>query len=208
MLTGVTTTTGGPVGLERGMARDPSLLSPYSTIASNNSNSLNISDSGVTLGVLLDQGGQSEFTVDQLSTTGTMAAYFYLTVTMSILSIFGCVIILATYVWMAEIRSPGRRLLVFLSVADFLTAFGNLLGIVWYVTRNSLPREHCATLCHVQAALTIFSSIASFLWTVSIATHLYVCIVQNNAHLANGLHPYFHIFSWGLPGRCSFYVMT
>jgi len=57
--------------------------------------------------------------------------YVLLTTLMSMLSIIGCVLLVMSDVLFRELRSPGRRLLTWLSVADCLTAVGNLLGVTW-----------------------------------------------------------------------------
>ena len=57
--------------------------------------------------------------------------YVLLTTIMSSLSILGCTLLVATDVAFRDLRSAGRRLLSWLSVADCLTAVGNLLGVTW-----------------------------------------------------------------------------
>jgi len=57
--------------------------------------------------------------------------YVLLTTLTSILSILGSVLLVMSDVMFRDLRSPGRRLLTWLSVADCLTAVGNLLGVTW-----------------------------------------------------------------------------
>ena len=127
--------------------------------------------------------------------------YFYLTAIMSILSMMGSVVIVLTYWRFTELRTRGRQLLVFLSLAEFVTAFGNFLGIMWYTRRDSLSDMSSHILCDFHAALTFFSSVSSFLWTVAMAVHLYVSIVRMDAPMADRMVPVFHVVCWVLPGE-------
>jgi hypothetical protein len=43
--------------------------------------------------------------------------------------------------------------------------------------------------------------VSSFLWTVAMAVHLYVCIVRMDSITADRLVPYFHAACWFIPGR-------
>ena len=127
--------------------------------------------------------------------------YFWMTGCMSIASMFGSVVIIVTYISISDLRTSGRRLLVYLSIADFLTAQGNLLGISWYIMKDVISQVNSENLCKFHAVLTICSSISSFLWTVVIATHLYLCIVKGQKRLARTLFPYFHVVCWFIPGK-------
>ena len=57
--------------------------------------------------------------------------YVMLTTMTSTLSMFGCALLVAADAAFRDLRSSGRRLLTWLSVADCLTAIGNLLGVTW-----------------------------------------------------------------------------
>ena len=127
--------------------------------------------------------------------------YFWATGCMSIASIFGSIVIGLTYWMFPELRTSGRKLLVFLSIADFLTAFGNIMGISWYIFKDDMTETSGDILCKFHASLTIFSSISSFLWTGVIAVHLYLCIVQGKTKLAKTLIFYFHMLCWIIPGK-------
>ncbi|ELU04842.1 hypothetical protein CAPTEDRAFT_35700, partial [Capitella teleta] len=116
-----------------------------------------------------------------------------------LLSMIGCAFIMITYIKFDELRTTGRKLLVFLSLADFLTAFGNFMGIIWFIRHDSMDAAVSNVLCEFHAALTFFSSVSSFLWTVAMAIHLYVCIVRLDSITADRLLPYFHVACWALP---------
>ncbi len=128
-------------------------------------------------------------------------AYFILTGITSVLSIFGSVIIILTYLKYKDLRSSSRKLLVYVSIADFLTACGNLSGIIWYICKNDMTEAQSDGLCYFHASLTIFSSISSFLWTVAIGIHLYLFIVRSDAILANKLIWPFHVICWIIPSK-------
>ena len=95
----------------------------------------------------------------------------------------------------------GRQLLIFLSLADLLTASGNFIGIMWYILRGTMTPEANWIVCQFHAYLTIFSSIASFLWTICIGVHLNISIVLGKNDLANSCIWVFHIICWSLPGK-------
>ena len=120
---------------------------------------------------------------------------------MSFLSMVGSVFIVILYIWLPWIRTTGRTMLIWLSVADFLTAMGNLMGIVWYINKSSMSDTVCMGFCKAHAAITIFSSISSFFWTVAIGVHLYMCIVLANAQMAKKITIPCHIICWILPGE-------
>ena len=58
-------------------------------------------------------------------------AYVLLTTVTSILSMLGCAMLVVADAAFRDLRSHGRRLLTWLSVADCLTAVGNLTGVAW-----------------------------------------------------------------------------
>ncbi|XP_041375949.1 G-protein coupled receptor 157-like [Gigantopelta aegis] len=118
----------------------------------------------------------------------------------AILSMAGSSIIVATYIAYKDCRIFGRQLLAFLSVADFLTALGNLLGVVWFVWADSSVIRRSMIYCKFQSALTIFSSIASFLWMVVIAFGLLLSIVLSKARVFESYGKFYHLVCWVLPG--------
>ncbi|CAG2206704.1 GPR157 [Mytilus edulis] len=72
-----------------------------------------------------------------ISSDGLDWPYIILTAIVSSLSIFGGLGITFIYVLYKDLRTPGRRLLVYLSLMDALTAFGNILGVIWLIHRDS-----------------------------------------------------------------------
>jgi len=110
-------------------------------------------------------------------------------------SVVGSFIIILSYVLWKDVRSPLRRLLVFLSISDFLTATGNLIGVAGVVGEQSNSNS---MVCTLQSFISTCSSICSFLWTMSIAIYLYLVISKRHT-LALKLIPLFHMVCWGIP---------
>ncbi|XP_062315875.1 G-protein coupled receptor 157 [Osmerus eperlanus] len=107
-------------------------------------------------------------------------------------SFLGSFLIIFTYIIWPDLRTTPRKLLVFLSIADFLSAVSYAYG-VWNVFKTD------SVGCIVQGAISTFSNTSSFFWTVAIAIYLYIFIVKTSQRLADSLVLYFHFISWGIP---------
>ncbi|KAM6924395.1 G-protein coupled receptor 157 [Xenentodon cancila] len=108
------------------------------------------------------------------------------------LSFLGSSLIILTFVVWADLRTTPRRLLVYLSVSDWLSAVSYAVGVGRGFRSDS-------TECVAQGAVSTFANTSSFFWTVAIAVYLYVFIVRSNQRLADSLVLFFHIVSWGVP---------
>ncbi|KAM4610013.1 G-protein coupled receptor 157 [Polymixia lowei] len=108
------------------------------------------------------------------------------------LSLLGSSLIICTYITWPDLRTTPRKLLVYLSVSDLLSAASYAYG-VWVVFETD------STDCVVQGAISTFANTSSFFWTVGIAIYLYIFIVGSNQRLADNLVLVFHIVSWGVP---------
>jgi G protein-coupled receptor 157 len=86
---------------------------------------------------------------------------------MGSLSILGTLIIILTYFVWPDIRSTSRQLLVFLSIADMVTATGNSLGAITHPQGIG---------CTIQSAFTTTSSLWSFFWTACIALYIFLSV--------------------------------
>lgn len=102
------------------------------------------------------------------------------------LSFVGSSLIILTYILWSDLRTTPRRLLVFLSASDWLSAVSYAFG-VWRVFRTDSPD------CVVQGAVSTFANTSSFFWTVAIAVYLYVFIVRSSQRLADSLVLFFHL---------------
>ena len=123
--------------------------------------------------------------------------YVVLTGIFSCLSMIGTLIIIITYISYPDLRSRGRHFLVFLSVVDFLTAFGNMLGVIW----TTDPKSFSDAYCKAHPAITTFSSVSSNLWNLCIAFFLYVTLVRGLQHVTNQLRIGFHVICWTIPSK-------
>ncbi|XP_062576052.1 G-protein coupled receptor 157-like [Saccostrea cucullata] len=129
------------------------------------------------------------------------------------LSILGAIIIFVTYCTVQEAKNQTRRLLIYLTIADFLTSSGNLLGALRYsyndkhhrlhnVTDRELRRhcEHPDDLCAIQSMVTTFSSLASFSWTIIIGLHILLTLVYQTRWCFTTIAKVLaHSASWGIP---------
>ncbi|MBZ3873833.1 putative G-protein coupled receptor 157 [Sciurus carolinensis] len=109
------------------------------------------------------------------------------------LSALGSGLLVATHALWPDLRSRARRLLLFLSLADLLSAASYFYGVLQDFSGPSWD-------CVLQGALSTFANTSSFFWTVAIALYLYLSIV----HAARGpqtdrLLWAFHAVSWGVP---------
>lgn len=132
--------------------------------------------------------------------------------TSCILSIFGSSLIILTYLCFKDIRTLARHLLVSLSIADFIVAMANLIGLLFYYKRfvpttpqsginynnssdNFIP-DHW---CEVQAAFTVYGTESSIFWTIAVSLYMFVLIVLQKPLWGKRLVLLFHIICWGVP---------
>ncbi|XP_044065865.1 G-protein coupled receptor 157 isoform X2 [Siniperca chuatsi] len=108
------------------------------------------------------------------------------------LSFLGSSLIVLTYIIWSDLRTTPRRLLVYLSVSDLLSAVSYAFGVWRVFHTDSLD-------CVIQGAISTFANTSSFFWTVSIAVYLYVFIVRSSQRVAESLVLFFHLVSWGVP---------
>lgn len=108
------------------------------------------------------------------------------------LSFLGSSLIILTYIIWSDLRTTPRRLLLYLSVSDWLSAVSYAFGVWRVFHTDSLD-------CVIQGAISTFANTSSFFWTVAIAVYLYVFIVRSNQRVADSLVLFFHLVSWGVP---------
>lgn len=102
------------------------------------------------------------------------------------LSFVGSSLIMLTYFVWSDLRTTPRKLLVYLSAADWLSAASYAFGVWKSFRGDSLD-------CVVQGAISTFANTSSFFWTVAIAVYLYVLIVRCSQRLADNLVLVFHL---------------
>lgn len=130
----------------------------------------------------------------------------------SFLSIIGAVVIFITYGLVTVAKNQTRRLLVYLTIADLMTAVGNLVGALRYVLRNEteyLTIRHqiqntCIktdAVCEVQSFVTTFSSLSSFFWTSIIMIHIMMTLITQREWSTLRNRVIYHCVSWGVPRK-------
>ena len=109
--------------------------------------------------------------------------------------------LLVTYFRISEFQTSVHRLLVFLTIADILTAFGYILGTTYYLLLDPKKKNLSDPVCVAQSFITTFSSLASFAWTSIIAVHLYLLIRKQRDFLGSRMIKIlYHFIGWVLPG--------
>eukprot|EP00249_Psilotum_nudum_P023414 c28863_g2_i1 orf=473-1414(+) len=103
----------------------------------------------------------------------------------SALSFTGSGFIVLCYLLFKELRKFSFRLVFYLSLSDMLCSFFNLLG-----------NPGKGFLCYVQGYTTQFFSVASFLWTTTIAFTLHRTVVRHKTDVEE-LESIFHLYVWG-----------
>ena len=111
-------------------------------------------------------------------------------ITAASLSIVGTMVIISTFVMWPDLRTTSRKIVVFISVGDFLVAASNITGEL----NKSL------SVCRIQAAIGIFAVLPSFFWTVYLSFYFYLTICRKIAvESENRFMMFFHITAWGIP---------
>lgn len=95
-----------------------------------------------------------------------------------ILSAFGSLLIILSYVCIRPIRSKAREILVHISVMDLIYTMANLIGaaINFNVDRQrGSPAYEGA--CKAQGWFAVYGTIGSVLWTIGLTVYLYFKVV-------------------------------
>ena len=116
----------------------------------------------------------------------------YLSVVIAILSMLGSLFIIVSFVVSKDLRrSTSRQIVVFISVADFVSCTSNAVGAMYHF-------RHWDD-CSVQAIFTTISTLSFLMWTTCLAVYLYFSLVLDRIETAKRLMPLFHVLGWGLP---------
>ncbi|XP_013412130.1 G-protein coupled receptor 157 [Lingula anatina] len=142
----------------------------------------------------------------------TSLVYVILTLFFSVLSILGTLLIILVYFMYVDLRTTSRKIVVFLSIGDFINALSQTIGLVWYVSDTHTSVDYTdikfLALCEGPAAGLIFGTIASCLWTVVLALYMYICIVRNRVGLAQKLITPSHVVCWMIPSLMVIILMS
>ncbi|NXY37534.1 GP157 protein, partial [Pomatorhinus ruficollis] len=107
------------------------------------------------------------------------------------LSCAGSALLLGSHARWPELRTRPRQLLLYLSLADLLSALSYFYGVLRDFQSTSWD-------CVLQGALSTFANTSSFFWTMAVALYLYLTIVRGSP-AGSALLWGFHAVSWGVP---------
>ena len=120
-----------------------------------------------------------------------------------LLSIAGSALVILTYVLSKNLRTVARQLLVNLSIADMLANASHVFGMAANLSQNHTEGVgqpyNVALACSFQGALTLFATVACFLWTIALALYLFALLVVRRSKVRKGLVVGFYLVCWGLP---------
>ena len=133
-----------------------------------------------------------------------------LTVISSLLSIFGSSLIIVSYLLWKDVRkSTARAILLFLAIADFLTAVGYLWSSIAYLVmfsnstaiklNDSIPINLFDRICTAESFLDTYFPVVSFFWTAHLAIYFFVTLVLLKPEFAKKLMIPFHLTAWFIP---------
>ena len=104
-----------------------------------------------------------------------------------------------------DLIGPGRFIIVNLSIADIIVASSHLWGLA--MGYNVLMHQkhdnvlNSSTLCDVQGALSVYSTIASFLWTIILSFFVFGTLMLPHKKLYGRLCTVvvYHVIGWAVP---------
>lgn len=118
----------------------------------------------------------------------------------SSLSLIGCLLIICTFLTIKKLRTTGRKILLYLSLANIGVCVGNCItygGVIEYVR----PSWQWYSLCAVAACISIAFRLSSYLWTTALGVYLYMSLSWHRMSVAGKLLYPFHIICWTFPGN-------
>ena len=121
------------------------------------------------------------------------------------LSIIGSLAIILSYVFIREIRSKARELLVHLSIMDLIYTTANFVGLIvpydkYLFYRQKIPEyNNFERLCKAQAFFAVYGTIGSILWTLGLAVYLYYRIVSHDHRVTKRIVMMLYVVCYLLP---------
>lgn len=119
----------------------------------------------------------------------------------SSLSVIGSLIIFLSF-YKDRVRSFTFRILVCLTVADFLNAVGNILGVIRYSRFGSslvIRQPDSDNLCVCQSFITVVASLSSFWWTFLAALNHLLHYRGSHGLESRVIWILSHTVGWGSP---------
>ena len=103
-----------------------------------------------------------------------------------ILSMAGALLIIFYYARIKEIRTTTLKILLHLSILDFVVALGNSIGVFvnfdqYLFDHTNLSAQHYEVVngaCKAQAFVSVYGMISSTLWTNCMAAYIYFNIIS------------------------------
>ena len=119
--------------------------------------------------------------------------HVYIITITAILSLLSTSLISITYIAWKDYRSTSRRIIFYISVADFLLAVCFLFG-AWrqHHEDNDLS-------CKIQACVSTCAYLWSLLWTAFLAVFMFTTVAKKQRRKAEIMLKFFHVFGWGIP---------
>ena len=121
-----------------------------------------------------------------------------------VLSMFGAILIVLSYLLIKEMRTKAREILVHLSFMDFMVATANFVGVAvnfdqYAPERYSNHSYIVDCLCVTQASFAMYGTLGSILWTIAIAVYIYFRIMFDKKPVARRAVYTFYVICYGLP---------
>ena len=134
-------------------------------------------------------------------------------ITTCILSAFGSLLIILSYVCIRKVRSKAREILVHISVMDLIYTMANLIGAVINFNEEkegNSPAYQGA--CKAQGWFAVYGTIGSVLWTISLAVYLYFKVItirlKPQSQTMRVLQIGIYIVGYVLPVLVAFYFLA
>ena len=118
-----------------------------------------------------------------------------------ILSMAGALLIILSYILIKEIRTTTRKILLHLSIMDFMVAAGNAIGVFinfdQYFSNLTPVSSQVHGACQAQAFFSTYGTHSSILWTNCMAIYIYLHVMQL-PKVAWSVYV-FYVLNYGLP---------
>lgn len=118
------------------------------------------------------------------------------------ISIICSILIFTTFVYLREVRTVTRQIIICITIADFFTALANLIGAVVIGSEfngDQIADSSSPSLCAIQSFISSTSSLCSFLWTLVLSVALHQVLVKKSVEKFEKCIPWLHIGCWLLP---------
>ncbi|KAL1495066.1 hypothetical protein ABEB36_010543 [Hypothenemus hampei] len=100
--------------------------------------------------------------------------------------------------WLSFSAERGRRIIIWLAIADLLAAVGVFLrSTLWISEKNITPAiddDYSVLFCALSSALTQYFYTATWIWTLCYAIDMRYILNQKEGHFK-----YYHLFAWLVP---------